>query len=364
MFLPRARAIAEARERERRRERHRISAITTTKTTYTAVPPPALAGAASDEKRHGSTGVGVREEPVGGGDGDEVVGTAAEADSAKKVADAPAAATGAAISRGDVAGEDDGGATTMAGGSGGGGGKGSALSGDEPVVRSSPSPGRGGAIEARGWLLPEDVWAAIDSGHYATTAGGTVLTVQTSLGPPHAAAGGGGGGGNSSAPAAAAESGGSSSSSGGASVKPKRDVGAGGGGAAATTGAATAGAEDDTRTTTSPSTALPSTGSKVSTSTAETAPPSATTGTPVSTATTIVSRGVSGPGDGVGMSPGGDGGGLFELGQDEMAAAGRLSHGDFLRAEVEGLLLRCVNADPNYGSMWFHCRHRPSDTAK
>lgn len=64
----------------------------------------------------------------------------------------------------------------------------------------------------------------------------------------------------------------------------------------------------------------------------------------------------------VGRSP--PGGGRFELGRDEIEAAGRLAHGDFLRAEVEGLLLRCVNADPNYGSMWFHCRHRPSDTAK
>ncbi|CBN74834.1 conserved unknown protein [Ectocarpus siliculosus] len=63
-------------------------------------------------------------------------------------------------------------------------------------------------------------------------------------------------------------------------------------------------------------------------------------------------------------SPGRVPGGRFELGEDEVAAAGRLSPGDFLRAEVEGLVLRCVNADPNYGSMWFHCRHRPSDTAK
>ena len=66
---------------------------------------------------------------------------------------------------------------------------------------------------------------------------------------------------------------------------------------------------------------------------------------------------------------GGDGGEVsppchFELSEKEMEAAGRLSEVDFLRAEVEGLVLRCVNADPNYGSMWFHCRHRPSDTAK
>lgn len=26
--------------------------------------------------------------------------------------------------------------------------------------------------------------------------------------------------------------------------------------------------------------------------------------------------------------------------------------------------LRCANADPNYGSMWFHCRHSPTDTAR
>ena len=54
----------------------------------------------------------------------------------------------------------------------------------------------------------------------------------------------------------------------------------------------------------------------------------------------------------------------FELSEEEIKAAGRLSESDFLRAHVEGLVLRCVNADPNYGSMWFHCRHRPSDTAK
>lgn len=54
----------------------------------------------------------------------------------------------------------------------------------------------------------------------------------------------------------------------------------------------------------------------------------------------------------------------FQLDDDEMTSAGRLVEGDFLRAQVEGLVLRCVNADPNYGSMWFHCRHRPSDTAK
>lgn len=55
---------------------------------------------------------------------------------------------------------------------------------------------------------------------------------------------------------------------------------------------------------------------------------------------------------------------VFELTAEEVKAAGRLKEGDLLRADVEALLLRCVNADPNYGSMWFHCRHRPSDTAK
>lgn len=54
----------------------------------------------------------------------------------------------------------------------------------------------------------------------------------------------------------------------------------------------------------------------------------------------------------------------FKLSPREMAAASRVTEGDILRAHVEELLLRCVNADPNYGSMWFHCRHRPSDTAK
>lgn len=28
------------------------------------------------------------------------------------------------------------------------------------------------------------------------------------------------------------------------------------------------------------------------------------------------------------------------------------------------LLYRCMNADPNYGSMWFHCKTRPFDTAR
>lgn len=55
---------------------------------------------------------------------------------------------------------------------------------------------------------------------------------------------------------------------------------------------------------------------------------------------------------------------MFKLSLREMAAASRVTEGDILRAHVEELLLRCVNADPNYGSMWFHCRHRPSDTAK
>ena len=28
------------------------------------------------------------------------------------------------------------------------------------------------------------------------------------------------------------------------------------------------------------------------------------------------------------------------------------------------LELRCANADPNYGAVWFECRHRPTDTAR
>lgn len=32
--------------------------------------------------------------------------------------------------------------------------------------------------------------------------------------------------------------------------------------------------------------------------------------------------------------------------------------------DTTSLQLRCVNADPNYGTMWFHCRQRPTDTAK
>ena len=34
------------------------------------------------------------------------------------------------------------------------------------------------------------------------------------------------------------------------------------------------------------------------------------------------------------------------------------AHGCLLRVH------RCINADPNYGSMWFHCKTRPFDTAK
>jgi len=37
---------------------------------------------------------------------------------------------------------------------------------------------------------------------------------------------------------------------------------------------------------------------------------------------------------------------------------------DFIRVDTKELELRCVNADPNYGSMWFHCRQKPSDTAR
>ena len=32
--------------------------------------------------------------------------------------------------------------------------------------------------------------------------------------------------------------------------------------------------------------------------------------------------------------------------------------------DVSGLRLRCANADPNYGSLWFHCRVGPTDTAR
>mmetsp|Transcript_23582 Transcript_23582/g.53815 ORF Transcript_23582/g.53815 Transcript_23582/m.53815 type:complete len:1913 (-) Transcript_23582:441-6179(-) len=32
--------------------------------------------------------------------------------------------------------------------------------------------------------------------------------------------------------------------------------------------------------------------------------------------------------------------------------------------DTTSLQLLCVNADPNYGTMWFHCRQRPTDTAK
>jgi len=37
---------------------------------------------------------------------------------------------------------------------------------------------------------------------------------------------------------------------------------------------------------------------------------------------------------------------------------------DFVRVDTKDLEIRCVNADPNYGSMWFHCRQKPSDTAR
>jgi len=32
--------------------------------------------------------------------------------------------------------------------------------------------------------------------------------------------------------------------------------------------------------------------------------------------------------------------------------------------DLSDLALRCANADPNYGLMWFHCRHGPTDTAR
>mmetsp|Transcript_29768 Transcript_29768/g.44006 ORF Transcript_29768/g.44006 Transcript_29768/m.44006 type:complete len:1359 (+) Transcript_29768:301-4377(+) len=32
--------------------------------------------------------------------------------------------------------------------------------------------------------------------------------------------------------------------------------------------------------------------------------------------------------------------------------------------DKSSLELRCANADPNYGSMWFNCRHSPTDTAR
>ena len=32
--------------------------------------------------------------------------------------------------------------------------------------------------------------------------------------------------------------------------------------------------------------------------------------------------------------------------------------------DTSGLLLRCANADPNYGKLWFHCRRQPADTAR
>lgn len=31
---------------------------------------------------------------------------------------------------------------------------------------------------------------------------------------------------------------------------------------------------------------------------------------------------------------------------------------------ISKLHLRCANADPNYGSLWFHCRAGPTDTAR
>ena len=36
----------------------------------------------------------------------------------------------------------------------------------------------------------------------------------------------------------------------------------------------------------------------------------------------------------------------------------------FYAVSIDRLELRCINADPNYGVMWFQCRQRPSDTAR
>jgi tetratricopeptide (TPR) repeat protein len=58
-------------------------------------------------------------------------------------------------------------------------------------------------------------------------------------------------------------------------------------------------------------------------------------------------------------------GSVFDLAQwGGHDALPHLNDKTFLRTEIGKLQLRCVNADPNYGAMWFHCRHRPSDTAR
>jgi len=54
------------------------------------------------------------------------------------------------------------------------------------------------------------------------------------------------------------------------------------------------------------------------------------------------------------------------LGQEPGAEAGAsdvLTVADLEQAVFDRLELRCTNADPNYGVMWFQCRGRPSDTA-
>lgn len=37
---------------------------------------------------------------------------------------------------------------------------------------------------------------------------------------------------------------------------------------------------------------------------------------------------------------------------------------DAINLDNSTIELRCANADPNYGSMWFNCRHSPTDTAR
>ncbi|CAM9244838.1 unnamed protein product [Chrysoparadoxa australica] len=55
---------------------------------------------------------------------------------------------------------------------------------------------------------------------------------------------------------------------------------------------------------------------------------------------------------------------FFSLSNDDLSSVVLPREAQYVQTVIEALQLRCVNADPNYGSLWFHCRHRPSDTAR
>ena len=91
----------------------------------------------------------------------------------------------------------------------------------------------------------------------------------------------------------------------------------------------------------------------------------------------LTSSGSSGGGDDGDSSGGGcddgDGDGSDGGGDDNMKVGSlssladcrrSLSVADLEQTMIEQLELRCMNADPNYGAMWFQCRERPNDTAR